>query len=69
MAENQIYRRIILVDYSDATTEYIHVHTERDLKAREEWLQKDSNVEHYEVIRCEHVSSWCNPDCSPEEDF
>lgn len=60
---------MILVDYSDASSSYITVHTERDLREWEDRLQKDPAVEHYEVIRCEHVSSWVNPDCSPEEDF
>ncbi len=63
-------RFVILVDYDNCSTEYVSCSSKADLDWRLTSLKQNSSVEYIEVIAplYETISTWSNPDCSPEDD-
>lgn len=64
-------RFVILIDYDNYSTEYVVCYSKADLDLRLTSLKQNSSVEYIEVIAplYEIISTWSNPNCSPEEDF
>ena len=60
---------VILVDYDNCSTEYVSCSSKADLDWRLTSLKQNSSVEYIEVITPQTISTWSNPNCSPEEDF
>jgi hypothetical protein len=60
---------VILIDYDNCSTEYVSCSSKADLDWRLTSLKQNSSVEYIEVIAPQTISTWSNPNCSPEEDF
>lgn len=61
---------IVLIDYSDCSTEYREFDSYTEAKSFiERVLEPDEGVEYAQIIKAESQYSWSNPNCSPEEDF
>lgn len=60
---------VILVDYDNCTTEYVTCWSKSELDYRLTSLKQNSSVEYIQVIVPHTISTWFNPDGSPEEDF
>lgn len=60
---------VILIDYDNCSTEYVSCSSKADLDWRLTSLKQNSSVEYIEVIAPQTISTWSNPNGSPEEDF
>jgi len=66
MPNNNSY--ILLVDWSNGTTEYISTTSKSDCDKRLKNLRKVSDIEYITVLENPKQSYiWCNPNCSPEQ--
>jgi len=64
----KIQRYAILIDYDNCTTEYVTCFSKTDLEYRLSTLKQNLSVEHIEVVEPQTISTWSNPNCSPEDD-
>lgn len=60
---------VLLIDYDNCSTEYINVDGIVNLDREMKLLKKNSAIEHIQVLRPKFVSSWSNPNSSPEQDW
>ena len=66
MRNNNSY--ILLVDWSNGSTEYINATSKADCDRRLKNLRKVSDIEYITVLENPKQSYiWCNPNCSPEQ--
>ena len=66
MSKNNSY--ILLVDWSNGSTEYIESRTKEIHNRRLNNLRKVADVEYIRVLENPKQSYiWCNPNCSPEQ--
>ena len=68
MPKNNTY--ILLVDWSNGSSEYIESRTKEMHKKRLTALQRNSDIEYIRVLENPKQSYiWSNPNCSPEESW
>lgn len=59
---------ILLVDWSNGTTEYIESKSKSDCERRLKTYRQVSDIEYIRVLENPKQSYiWCNPNCSPEQ--
>jgi hypothetical protein len=68
MPRNNTY--ILLVDWSNGSSEYIESRTKEVYTKRLNALQRNSDIEYIRVLENPKQSFvWSNPNCSPEENW
>lgn len=66
MSKNNSY--ILLVDWSNGSTEYINAINKSDCNRRMKALRQVKDIEYIQVLENpKRIHSWSNPDCSPEQ--
>ena len=65
MPNNNSY--VLLVDWSNGSTEYINATSKSDRDRRLKNLRQVSDIEYITVLENpKQAYIWCNPNCSPE---
>lgn len=60
---------LLILEYADCSTSVLRFDNLKEAEKELQSLEGDENIEYAEIIEYQPVKGWCNPNCSPEEDF